>query len=86
MLQKFGHICNVNRIEAEQNKFIKVYYEFPKTSEFENPFPDRYLNWAVIMNIGGQKSRVAGHIIGHVFYIVFLDAEHKFFPSEKKNT
>lgn len=83
MLEKFGYICNVNRIEAEQQKFIKAYGDFPKNSEFSNPFPDRELAWAVIMKIGGQKGRVAGHIIGHVFYVVFLDSEHKFFPSER---
>jgi hypothetical protein len=86
MLEKFGYICNVNRIEAEQNKFIKVYGEFPINSAFDNPYPDRELEWAVIMKIAGQKGRVAGHIIGHIFYVVFLDSEHKFYPSEKKNT
>jgi hypothetical protein len=86
MLEKFGYICNVNRIEAEQQKFIKVYGDFPENSEFNNPFPDRELIWAVIMKIGGQKGRVAGHIIGHVFYVVFLDSGHNFFPSEKKHT
>jgi hypothetical protein len=86
MLEKFGYICNVNRIEAEQQKFIKVYGDFPSNSAFQNPFADRDLDWAVIMKISGQKGRIAGHIIGHIFYIVFLDAEHKFYPSEKKNT
>lgn len=86
LLEKFGYICNENRIEAEQKKFIKVYGNFPSKSEFSNPFPDRDLEWAVIMKISGQKGRVAGHIIRHVFYVVFLDAEHKFYPSEKRNT
>ncbi|MDX2245422.1 MAG: hypothetical protein SF052_01495 [Bacteroidia bacterium] len=86
MLEKFGHICNCNRIEAEQQKFIKVYGDFPINSEFDNPFPHSKLDWAVIMKIAGQKGRVAGHVIGHVFYVTFLDAEHKFYPSEKKNT
>jgi hypothetical protein len=86
MLEKFGHICNVNRIEAEQNRFLKIYGAFPENSEFENPFPDRQLAWGVVMKIGGQKGRVAGHIIDNVFYVVFLDIEHSFYPSEKKNT
>ena len=86
MLEKFGHICNVNRIEAIQKKFIKVYGNFPSNSKFRNPFPDSELEWAVVMSIGGQKSRVAGYIIDHIFYVVFLDAEHKFYPSELKNT
>jgi hypothetical protein len=86
MLEKFGYICNETRINAIQNGLIKVYGEFPVSSKFKNPFPDRELEWAVIMKIAGQKGRVAGHIIGHVFYVVFLDSEHKFYPSEKKNT
>jgi hypothetical protein len=38
------------------------------------------------MDIKGQKGRVAGHIIENVFYLVFLDKEHRFFITEKKNT
>lgn len=86
MLEKFGHICNVNRIEAEQQKFIKVYGAFPINSVFKNPFEDETLDWAVIMKLNGQKGRVAGYVKGPIFYVVFLDAEHLFYPSEKKNT
>ena len=86
MLEKFGYICNVNRVEAEQRQFIKVYGAFPANSEFTNPFPDANLDWAVVMRIGGQKGRVAGYVDGHIFYVVFLDSEHKFFPSELKHT
>jgi len=86
MLDKFGYICNVNRIEAEQQKFIKVYGEFPPSSKFQNPFPESDLVWAVINKIKGQKGRVAGYIERNVFYVVFLDANHLFYPSLKKNT
>ena len=86
ILEKFGSLCNVNRIEAEQQRLIKVYGEFPENSEFYNPFQDETLDWAVIMKVSGQKGRIAGYIKGHIFYVVFLDAEHKFYPSEKKNT
>ncbi len=86
LLDKFGHICNVNRIEAEQQKFIKVYGEFPLNSKFKNPFPESDLVWAVINKIKGQKGRVAGYVSGNIFYVVFLDANHHFYPSRKKNT
>lgn len=86
MLEKFGYICDYNRIEAEQNKFINVYGDFPKSSKFYNPFPNSDLEWAVIMNIKGQRPRVAGYLERHVFYVVFLDEEHVFFPSNKRNT
>lgn len=86
MLEKFGYICNYNRIEVEQQNFIKVYGEFPKQSKFKNPFPSSDLYWGVIKNIKGQKPRVAGYVEGNVFYVVFLDLEHEFAPSKKQNT
>lgn len=87
LMDKCIAICNCNRIEAEQQKYIKVYGKFSTKSGFENPFPDAEgLQWAVIMNIGGQKARVVGYVDGNIFYVVFLDAEHQFYPSSKKNT
>lgn len=86
MLEKFGHICNVNRIEAEQQKFIKVYGNFPSNSKFSNPFPGADLDWAVINKVKGQKGRVAGYLDGNIFYVVFLDANHLFYLSSKRNT
>ena len=87
MIEKFGHICQLNRNEAEYGGFLKIYGNFPPNSEFKHP---RHIAedviWAVIMNIKGQKPRVAGHIIDNVFYVVFLDGEHQFYPSKKKNT
>ena len=35
------------------------------------------------MDIKGQKGRVAGHIIDNIFYVVFLDREHRFYITEK---
>ncbi len=87
MLEKFGHICCFNIIEAQKNKVIKIYGKFPEISAFTIP---KHINadvkWAVIMDIKGQKERVAGYIIENVFYVVFLDKEHKFYITEKKNT
>lgn len=33
-----------------------------------------------------QKGRVAGYVIGNVFYVVFLDQNHRFWVTEKKGT
>lgn len=88
-LEKFGEIGKCNRVEAQQQGLIKVYKEFPATSKFKYPrtvIQDDKIVWAVIMNIKGQKPRVVGHMIENVFYVVFLDAEHCFFPSELKHT
>ena len=61
------------------------YRAFPPASEFRHPKhvpPDAI--WAS-MHIQGKQC-VGGHIIGNVFYMVFLDWDHKFWPVEKKNT
>lgn len=87
MLEKFGHICELNRNEAIQQKYIKTYGKFPQKSDFEHPnHIAEDVEWAVVMNIKGQKGRVAGHIIENVFYVVFLDKEHRFYITEKKRT
>ena len=87
MIQKFGHICNLNIVEAQQQRVLKIYDEFPENSDFKHPqhISDE-VKWAVIMDIKGQKGRVGGHIIDNTFYVVFLDKEHKFYITEKKNT
>ena len=87
LLIKFGHICALNIVEAQQEKFLKIYGNFPVKTDFKAPqhITDD-VNWAVIMDIKGQKGRVAGHIIDNIFYVVFLDQEHRFYISEKRNT
>lgn len=87
MLEKFGYVCGMDVIEAQQQKLLKIYGTFPPMSDFEHPqhIIDG-VNWAVIMNIKGQIGRVAGHIIGNVFYVVFLDKNHRFYITHKKNT
>lgn len=84
LMEKLCHISELNMIEAKQQKYITLYDSFPKQSDFQHPrhiAPD--VSWAVIKKIKGQKGRVAGHIIDNVFYIVFLDFEHKFWKMDK---
>ena len=87
MLIKFGHICALNIVEAQQEKALKIYGDFPEKTDFKAPqhITDD-VNWAVIMDINGQKGRVAGHIIDNIFYVVFLDREHRFYITEKRHT
>lgn len=80
LLEKLEYISQKTMAEAIQEGYIKVYDQFPPRSDFRHPVyiaPD--VKWAVIMNIKGQKGRVAGHIINNVFYIVFLDMNHNFY-------
>lgn len=87
MIEKFGTICNLNIVEAQQQRMLKIYGGFPANTDFECPrWNTKEVKWAVIMDIKGQKGRVAGHVIGNVFYVVFLDKEHRFYISELKRT
>ncbi|GHT39644.1 hypothetical protein FACS189437_03590 [Bacteroidia bacterium] len=87
MLEKFGMLCNLNIVEAQNQGLLKIYGTFPPESDFKHPqYIIENVIWAVIMNIKGQKGRVAGHIINNVFYVVFLDKDHRFYIAEKKHT
>lgn len=84
LMTKIGYICQCSVPEAVQKKFIKIYNDFPPRSDFKSPkFIEGDVKWAVIMDIKGQKARVAGHIIDNVFYIVFLDRDHLFYKMKK---
>jgi hypothetical protein len=71
-------------LQCFDKKFHR-YREFPRASGFHHPKhvpPDAV--WAS-MHIQ-SKECVGGHIIGNVFYVVFLDRDHKFWLVGKKNT
>ena len=81
------NLCKKTREEARTDELLKFYDEFPPHSKFSKPkHIVGEVKWAVLMHIGGQKARVVGHVIDSTFYIVFLDKDHKFYPTEKKNT
>lgn len=87
LIVKFIDVCACTRPEAEQRQLLKVYGEFPKNSHFKKPkHIEGEVAWGTIQRIGGQKPRLAGYIIGSVFYPVFLDKEHVFCPAKKKHT
>ena len=85
LLEKLEYISQQTMVEAIQEGYIKVYGDFPPRSDFRHPVHIASdVKWAVIMNVKGQKGRVAGHIIGNVFYIVFLDMDHLFYKMKKR--
>ena len=84
LIKKFIDISQYNIIEAQQKSLLKIYGQFPKNSKFSVPkFIQGEVQWGTIQRIGGQKPRLAGYIIGSVFYPVFLDRDHLFFPKKK---
>lgn len=75
-------------VEARQSKYIKEYtkVDFPPNSEFKRPTHITDVVWAVMHVTQNSKEVVVGYIEDDVFYIIFLDAEHKFWPTSLKNT
>ncbi|MDY4889815.1 MAG: hypothetical protein SO135_08780 [Sphaerochaetaceae bacterium] len=80
-------------LELKQDKSLVVYGDFPRNSALHLPIslPENGLNWGRLRLDG--KKRVAGFFLveppemaKNVFYLVFLDAEHEFYPVEKKHT
>jgi hypothetical protein len=87
LFEKLVDISRLTLKEAISAGIISVYDEFPENSDFFHPkHIVEKVKWAVIKNIGGQKGRIAGYIKENVFYIVFLDKNHRFWITEKKNT
>lgn len=83
LLEKMVQLSQKDRVEATQQQCIKVYGSFPVRSDFKVPkFMESEVSWAVIEDVGGQKHRVAGYMIDNIFYVVFLDKDHRFWKME----
>jgi hypothetical protein len=84
LLDKMKEYSRKTIPEAQRASFT-IYGAFPPHSRFTSPkhiIPDAL--WAS-MHIQGKEC-IAGHLIDNVFYVVFLDREHHFWPTEKKHT
>ncbi len=77
----------VKKIEATRQQIIKEYLKgtFPDKSDFYHPkhIPED-IAWCS-MHIQGKEC-VIGYFEDNVFYVVFLDKDHRFWITEKKNT
>jgi len=84
MLDKLKEYSRKTVMEAGKAGF-KIYGSFPPDSSFRHP---KHIAedavWASL-HIQGKEC-IAGHLIDNIFYIVFLDKEHKFWPSKLKHT
>ncbi len=86
-INKLREICQLTRIQATNQQIIKQYskVDFPPNSSFEHPkhvLPD--VVWCS-MHIQGKECMI-GHFEDNIFHIVFLDKDHEFWISKKKNT
>jgi len=80
MLDTFYGYCQRTPVDKCFNPKFKPYKSFPAHSEFKPPAhvpPDA--TW-YSMHLAGEPC-VIGHMISNVFYVVFLDMHHKFYPS-----
>lgn len=89
LLERIYHVSQLTRTEAIEQQQLKFYDNFPpnNSTDFSHPrhvAQDVY--WGVLKNVGGQVGTVAGYLIEDVFHVVFLDMEHRFWISKKKNT
>lgn len=86
-VSKLQAVCALTRIEATNQNIIKEYPKgiFPPKSDFTHPkHISKDIAWCT-MHIQGKEC-VIGYFEENVFYIVFLDKDHRFWITEKKNT
>lgn len=85
LLTKMAHIGKIESARLTQDSTFTLYGHFPpkNQTDFQCPPGFETKKWGVIRNIGGQQPRVAGFLENNVFYIVFLDAEHRFWKSKR---
>ncbi len=86
-VRKLQGVCGLTRIEATRQQIIKEYPKgtFPDKSDFYHPkhIPED-IAWCS-MHIQGKEC-VIGYFEDNVFYVVFLDKDHRFWITEKKHT
>lgn len=82
LYEQIRYVSQFTCQEALQKGCIKRYTKvgYPPDSEFRQP---KHINaeiWAVMHITQHSKEVVAGYIEDDVFYIVFLDKDHQFWP------
>jgi len=86
-ISKLREVCQLTVGQATANKIIKSYTKvgFPPGSAFEHP---KHILFDVVwcsMHIKGKEC-VIGYFEDNIFHVVFLDKDHEFWPTKKKNT
>lgn len=85
LLTRLREICAYTIEEALSKQIVKKYDNFPIKSDFHHPkhIPEG-VNWGAIRIKG--KERIIGYIEDNIFFVVFLDKDHRFWITEKKHT
>ncbi len=85
LLERIKNLGQYSALQVRQKKWIKEYHKvnFPLGSGFTEPKHIFDVTWAVMHVTPKSKEVVIGYIKDEVFYIVFLDKDHLFWPSKK---
>ena len=85
LLTRLREISSYSIEDAIRSQIIKPYDTFPPKTDFYHPrhIPEG-VRWSTVSIKG--KERIAGYIEENVFFIVFLDKDHRFWISKKKHT
>lgn len=90
---KLKNFSGKSKIELINDKTLEIYTCYPEGSEFEHPkdIQDEYVDWARLRLTGRRRligffRKAKLELDNNVFYIVFLDKNHRFAPSNKRNT
>lgn len=86
-LDKLRALCEYTIAQATNNGLLKIYTKvpFPPESGFVHPkHIPQDIDWSS-MHIG-NKPCVIGYFEDNIFHIVFLDKDHEFWITPKKNT
>ena len=78
-----------NNATIVQTTRLTLYGEYPSKDKNEFPMPADLpsdIKWGTIQNIGGQKARFAGFLKDSIFYLVYLDKNHRFWITKPKNS
>jgi len=88
LLLRLKYLGQYPALTVRQNKWIKEYHkvDYPPDSEFTEPKHVSNVTWAVLHITPKSREVVVGYIENDIFYIVFLDKDHKFWPSSLKHT
>lgn len=85
--EKLRNYSQSNFNEANKSRAFNVYGNFPPTDKTHFNHPRHIPTDACWVSFHLQgKPRIISHIIGSVLFIVFIDCDHKFWESKKRNT
>ncbi|MEI3799188.1 MULTISPECIES: hypothetical protein [unclassified Chitinophaga] len=84
MIEMMRHLNKYTCEEALRDGSIKQYGKWPEHSEFTEPIHLPHKNWGSMHITKKSKEVVAGFFEEDVFYIVFLDKDHVFYPTADK--